>query len=79
MSGRCRFVLFLMVGSVHQVSVIQRMLKQLLSLKISKRLSKFFGELLIYTWIILKVSEILFQKENFQYHLGKDKNIRSSV
>ena len=79
MSGRCRFVLFLMVGSVHQVSVIQRMLKQLLSLKISKRLSKFFGELPIYTWIILKVSEILFQKENFQYHLGKDKNIRSSV
>ena len=38
--GRCRFVLFLRVEPVHQVSVTQRILKlQLLSLKISKRLS----------------------------------------
>ena len=47
--GRCRFVLFLRVESLHQVSVIQSMLKlQLLSLEISKRLSKFFHKLLIF-------------------------------
>ena len=79
--GRCRFVLFLRVESVHQVLVIQRTLRLLLlSLKISKRLSKCFDKLLIFIWVALIVSDFFFyQKEIFQSHLGKDKNIRSSV
>ena len=52
-----------MFESVHQVSVIHRMLKLLLlSLKKSKRLSKYFDKNFIFTWITLIVSEISFSE-----------------
>ena len=63
--GRCRFALFLMVESVHQIP---------------QRLSKFFDKLIIFTWIAFTASEISFsEKKTFNLIWEKIRLIGNSL